>query len=242
LVWLHKRDDPHCSFVYSRTCCERCLDHDGRYASHVSQALKGDTEPSNIFKYERNLLIFEKRIYSQNWYVSHIKKQIIINMSDNSNDKPKKTISPEQLAKMRAAAKAAKEKRDAAEAADPSLKEKRLAEAKAKREAKKAGKKAAGGGSDSAEESSEEEKPKKASKSSGSDEEKPKKASWWATATEEQKEAAKAKAKATRDAKKATDAAKKAFADGDLDDDIEEGTTAEEIKAAAAKARKHKNQ
>lgn len=146
-------------------------------------------------------------------------------MSDN-NDKPKKTIPAEQLARMQVAAKAAREKRAADEAANPELKEKRLAEAKAKREAKKASK------SDS-----DEEKPKKAAKADGSgsdnDEAPKKRVSWWSTATEEQKDAAKAKAKAKREAKKAFEA-------GDLDDDVPEDATSEDIKKAAAAARKHK--
>lgn len=44
-----------------------------------------------------------------------------------------RTISPEQLEKMQAAAKAAREARKAAEEADPSLREKRLAEARKKK-------------------------------------------------------------------------------------------------------------
>ena len=47
--------------------------------------------------------------------------------------------------------------------------------------------------------------------------------------------------KKKREERKAKKAAEKAFADGDLDDEIEEGTTAEQIKAAAGAARKHKN-
>lgn len=47
--------------------------------------------------------------------------------------------------------------------------------------------------------------------------------------------------KKKREERKAKKAAEKAFADGDLDDDIEEGTTAEQIKAAAGAGRKIKN-
>lgn len=132
-------------------------------------------------------------------------------MSDSTTNKPKKTISEEQLAKMQAAAKATREKRNAEEAAHPELKEKRLAEAKAKREAKKAKKesdgsssedKPANGGAGAAEESAGAGKRKSKPKAE-TDEKKEKKPSWWSTATEEQKAAAKAKAKASRDAKKA---------------------------------------
>ena len=57
--------------------------------------------------------------------------------SSAESDKPKRTLSEEQKAKMQAAAKAAREKRDAEEAANPALKVERLAKAKAKRESKK---------------------------------------------------------------------------------------------------------
>lgn len=106
-------------------------------------------------------------------------------MADNT--KVKKTIPAEQLERMQVAAKAARDKRVADEAADPELKAKRLADAKAKRDTKKPP------APDT----------KDVKVANDSDEDPPKKrASWWTTATEEQKATAKAKAKAKRDAKK----------------------------------------
>jgi hypothetical protein len=127
---------------------------------------------------------------------------------------------------MQEAAKAAREKRAAEEAANPELKEKRLAEAKAKRDAKKAAKS-----------ESDDEKPKGpkgAGAGSDNDEAPKKRVSWWATATEEQKEAAKAKAKAAREAKKAakpvqlTHQQREELLD-EYDDDVLDGTTDAEL-------------
>jgi len=130
-----------------------------------------------------------------------------LEMSDTTT-KAKRTISAEQLEKMQAAAKAAREKRAAEEAANPELKEKRIASQKAKRDATTASKSETPSEDDKSSETSEDKKPKKASKKAnggaGDASEKKPRVSWWATATDEQKAEAKAKAKATRDAKKAS--------------------------------------
>lgn len=101
-------------------------------------------------------------------------------MADSTETKPKRTLTPEQIAKMQAAKKAKKAEREAAaKAAAETLVEMKHAE---------------------------EDKPKKAKKSKKAteetDKEKPKKPSWWAKLTPEQREERLAKMKAGKEAKK----------------------------------------
>lgn len=122
---------------------------------------------------------------------------------------------------MQAAAKAARDKRKAEEEANPALREERLAKAKAKREAKKGTQKK--DSSDTEHDS--------ADSSAAPPKEQPKK--------ERKKLSPEAQAAAIAK-RKATMAAKKAFEDGDLDDEVPEDATAEDIKAAVDLAKKVK--
>ena len=89
-----------------------------------------------------------------------------------SEQKQKRVIAPEQKVKMQEAAKAAREKREADELANPDLKTQRLAKMKEKREAKKAKKASA------AEEAPKKEPKKRVSKKAAKEEVKAPKEAW----------------------------------------------------------------
>jgi hypothetical protein len=132
-------------------------------------------------------------------------------MADSTETtKPKRTLTPEQIAKMQAAKKAKKAEREAAAAAASTT------------EAKPA-----------------EEKPKKGKKSKKETEEtaeeKPKKTSWWDKLTPEQREERLAKMKAGKEAKKTakpvqllTHQQREELLD-EYDDDVLDGTTDAEL-------------
>lgn len=132
-------------------------------------------------------------------------------MADSTETKPKRTLTPEQIAKMQAAKKAKKAEREAAQAAATTLVELKHDDEKPKKE----------------------KKSKKATEETN--EEKPKKTSWWDNLTPEQRKERLAKMRAGKEAKKAefklTPEEREKMLNA-FDDDVLEGTSDEDLKKA----------